>query len=129
MKLARPVPKPCLFVGPSRRELKAFPEEVRGRIGHALHQVQSGQEPDSAKALKGFGGRGVLELVEDYEGSTFRAVYTVRFSDAVYVLHAFQKKSRKGISTPKHITELIKSRLRDADRDYHSWRKGSENKP
>ena len=123
------MPKACLFVGPSRRELRAFPDEVRGRIGHALHQVQSGQEPDSAKALKGFGGRGVLELVEDHEGNTFRAVYSVRFSEAVYVLHAFQKKSKKGIATPKHIVELIKSRLRDAEQDYHSWRKGSEYKP
>lgn len=129
MKIARPPVKACLFVGPSRRELRALPEEVRGRIGHALHQVQSGQEPDSAKALKGFGGRGVLELIEDFEGSTFRAVYTVRFSEAVYVLHAFQKKSKKGIATPKHVMELIKSRLRDAERDYHSWRKGSEDKP
>lgn len=103
--------------------MKAFPDEVRGRIGHALHQVQSGQEPESAKALKGFGGRGVLELIEDYEGNTFRAVYTVRFSEAVYVLHAFQKKSKMGIATPKHVTDLIKSRLRDAERDYHSWRK------
>jgi phage-related protein len=129
VKLARSLRKPCLFVGPSRRELKTFPDEVRGRLGHALHQVQSGQEPDSAKALKGFGGRGVLELIEDYEGSTFRAVYTVRFSEAVYVLHAFQKKSKKGIATPKHVMELIKSRLRDAEQDYHGWRKGNESKP
>jgi phage-related protein len=109
--------------------LKAFPDEVRSRIGHALHQVQNGQEPESAKALKGFGGRGVLELMEDHEGSTFRAVYTVRFSQVVYVLHAFQKKSKKGIATPKHVTDLIKSRLQDAEQDYHSWRKGSEYKP
>jgi phage-related protein len=129
VKLARPLPKPCLFVGPSRRELKTFPDEVRGRIGHALHQVQSGQEPDSAKALRGFGGRGVLELVEDHQGSTFRAVYTVRFSAVVYVLHAFQKKSKKGIATPKHVIELIKSRLRDAEQHYHSWRKGIESEP
>lgn len=71
----------------------------------------------------------MLELIEDFEDSTFRAVYTVRFSEAVYVLHAFQKKSKKGIATPKHVMELIKSRLRDAERDYHSWRKGSEDKP
>jgi phage-related protein len=85
--------KPCLFVGPTRRELKTFPDDVQRSIGHALHQVQCGEEPDSAKALKGFGGRGVLEIVEEFDGNTYRAVYTVRFAGLVYVLHAFQKKS------------------------------------
>jgi len=118
-----------LFAGPSRRELKAFPDEVRGRIGHGLHQVQCGQEPDSAKALKGFGSRGVLEPIEDYDGNTFRTVYTVRFSAAVYVLAAFQKKSKKGIATPKHIVDLIKSRLRLAEQDWQSRQKESERKP
>lgn len=111
--------KPCLFVGPARRELKAFPERVRGFIGHALHQAQQGDEPISAKALKGFGGRSVLEIVSDFDGNTYRAAYTVRFSAAVYVLHAFQKKSRKGITTSRQTIELIKSRLRDAEADYY----------
>jgi len=113
----RPV-KPCLFVGPSRRELKAFPEEVQGSVGHALHQAQCGDEPDSAKALKGFGGRAVLELVDNFDGDTYRVVYTVRFAGIVYVLHAFQKKATKGSATPKHEIELIKSRLRDAEMHY-----------
>jgi phage-related protein len=118
--------KPCLFVGPSRRELKNFPDEVRGSIGHALHQAQCGDEPEAAKALKGFGGRSILEIVTDFDGNTFRAVYTVRFSDAIYVLHAFQKKSKKGITTPKQTIELIKSRLRDAESDYRARQKQGE---
>ena len=114
----KPAPKPCIFVGASRRELKALPDEVRGEFGHALHEVQRGAEPASAKALKGFGGRGVLELVEDFDGNTYRAVYTVRFAGAIYVLRAFQKKSKAGISTPKPEIELIKTRLRAAEADY-----------
>ncbi len=84
-------------------------------MGYALQQVQEGDEPLSAKALKGFGGRAILELVEDFDGDTYRAVYTVRFVGVVYVLHAFQKKAKKGIATPRHEIELIKSRLRDAE--------------
>ncbi len=120
MKLPHHLLKPCLFVGPSRRELKAFPDEVQGSIGHALHQAQCGDEPDTAKSLKGFGGRSILEIVEDFQGNTYRAVYTVRFAGAIYVLHAFQKKSKKGITTPKQTIDLIKSRLRDAEDDYRT---------
>ena len=94
-------------------------------MGHALHEVQSGGEPVSAKALKGFGGRTVLEIVDDFQGDTFRAVYTVRFAGAIYVLHAFQKKSKKGIATPNRDIELIKSRLRDAE-ELHHQRAGQE---
>ena len=126
MKLSARFIKQCLFVGPTRRELKAFPDEVRGDIGHALHQAQCGDEPDSAKALKGFGGRTVLEIVADFDGNTYRAVYTVRFADVIYVLHAFQKKSKKGIATPKHVIDLIKFRLRDAEADYRMRRKEQE---
>jgi phage-related protein len=129
VKLAVKRVKPCLFVGPSRRELKSFPDEVRGSIGHALHQAQVGDEPQSAKALKGFGGRHVLEIVADFDGNTFRAVYTVRFADAIYVLHAFQKKSKRGIATPKQTKELIKSRLRDAENDYRARQTQGEQKP
>ena len=78
--------------------------------------------------MKGFGGRGVLEVVEDFDGDTYRAVYTVRFAGLIYVLHAFQKKSKKGIATPKQTIELIKSRLRDAEEDYRA-RKEGERKP
>jgi phage-related protein len=115
-----PDPKPCIFVGSSRKALSDFPERVRVRFGYALFQVQCGLEPVSAKALKGFGGRGVLELVEDFDGDTYRAVYTVRFAGTVYVLHAFQKKSKAGIATPKREIELIKTRLRDAEADHQA---------
>ena len=84
-------------------------------MGFALHQVQQGDEPLAAKALKGFGGRSILELVDDFDGDAYRAVYTVRFAGMVYVLHAFQKKSKKGIATPQRDIELIKARLRDAE--------------
>jgi phage-related protein len=82
--------------------------------------VQCGDQPLDAKALKGFGGRSVLEIVQDYDSATFRAVYTVRFAEAVYVLHVFQKKSKKGAETPKHDIDLIKQRLRDAEEHYHT---------
>jgi phage-related protein len=107
--------KNCYFVGSSKRNLSAFPKDVRSGIGLALFLAQTGQEAEHAKALKGFGGRGVLEVIEDHDGDTYRAVYTVRFATAVYVLHAFQKKSKSGIETPKHELKLIESRLKDAE--------------
>jgi phage-related protein len=110
-----PEPKPCVFIGSSLKDLKRFPDKVRNRMGFALHQVQEGDEPLAAKALKGFGGRSILELVDDFDGDTYRAVYTVRFSEFVYVLHAFQKKAKQGIATPQREMELIKARLRDAE--------------
>ncbi|MCI5065505.1 type II toxin-antitoxin system RelE/ParE family toxin [bacterium] len=112
--------KPVLFIGSSKRDLKEFPLEVKREVGHALQWVQRGHKPPSAKPLKGatFKGSGVLEIVEDHDGDTFRAVYTVRFPKVVYVLHCFQKKSKKGISTPKQDIERVKSRLRMAEEDY-----------
>jgi len=92
-----------------------MPGDVRVRFGHGLYLAQCGGEAPEAKALKGFGGRGVLELIADHDGDTYRAVYTVRFADAVYVLHAFQKKSKSGIATPKRTIDLVASRLRDAE--------------
>jgi phage-related protein len=106
--------KPCLFIGPSRRVIAGFPDDVKSGIGKSLLAAQFGGESDNAKALKSFGGRGVLEVIEDHDGNTFRAVYTVRFSTAVYVLHAFQKKSKSGIATPKAELDLIASRLKQA---------------
>jgi phage-related protein len=106
--------------------IESLSNDVRGSIGHALHQAQCGDEPDSAKALKGFGGRGVLEIVEDFDGNTYRAAYTVRFAGVIYVLHAFQKKSKKGIATPKQTIELIKSRLRTAEENYRLLRMQGE---
>jgi phage-related protein len=87
-------------------------------MGQALYTAQQGSTDPSAKPLKGFGGAGVLEIVAAHDGNTWRAVYTVRFKDCVYVLHAFQKKSKKGIATPKQEIELIRQRLADAERDY-----------
>jgi phage-related protein len=89
-------PKPVRWVGSSKEDLRDFPEEVRRRVGGALWEAQIGRKAPYAKPLKGFGGASVLEIVDDFDGDTFRAVYTVRFAKAVYVLHAFQKKSRRG---------------------------------
>lgn len=109
-------PKPVIWVGPSLRELRSFPDAVQDAVGYAHFRAQIGHESPNAKPMKGFGGAGVLEIVEDEDGDTYRAVYTVRFSDAVYVLHSFQKKSKKGIATPKHELDLIRARLKDAER-------------
>ena len=87
-------------------------------MGYALYQAQLGLKAPSAKALRGFGGASVLEIVEDHQTDTYRAVYTVKFAELVYVLHAFQKKSKKGIATPKPELDLIKKRLRAAEEDY-----------
>lgn len=89
-----------------------MPEEVQDVFGYALHLAQTGLKHPDAKPLKGFGGAGVLEVVDDFQGDAYRAVYTVRFADAVYVVHCFQKKSTQGIATPKPDMELIKSRLK-----------------
>jgi phage-related protein len=100
---------------------------VQGNLGFELFLAQTGQHPPSAKPLKGLGS-GTVELIEDFDGDTYRAVYTVRFAEAVYVLHAFKKKSRRGVKTPKGDVELIKSRLRDAEFD-HAERFRREKKP
>ena len=99
----------------SKKDLKAMPEVVQDTFGFALHQAQIGLKHVDAKALKGFGSAGVLEVVESAEGGTYRAVYTVRFADAVYVLHCFQKKSTHGIATPKPDMDLIRDRLKIAE--------------
>jgi phage-related protein len=105
------------WIGTSLDDLKAFPEEVRKEIGFSLQLVQEGEKPPSAKPLKGFGGASVLEIVEDFDSDTFRAVYTVRLRSGIYVLHAFQKKSTRGIKTPKREIDLIEARLKEAIKD------------
>jgi phage-related protein len=120
VKVRRSEQKPCIFIGSSLKDLRRFPAKVKNRIGFALNDVQEGGEPAAAKALRGFGGRAVLELVDDFDSDTYRAVYTIRFADVVYVLHAFQKKAKKGIATPRQDIELIKSRLRDAELHYRA---------
>lgn len=104
--------RPLFWVASARKDLQAMPEEVQDIFGYALYLAQIGQKREKAKPLKGFGSAGVLELVEDRLGSAYRAVYTVRFADAVYVLHCFQKKSVHGIATPKPDLELIRERLK-----------------
>jgi phage-related protein len=106
--------KPAVFVGSSRRDLQAFSATARREIGQALFEAQLGDHPAGAKPLKGFGS-GVLEIRKNVDGGAFRAVYTVRFEGVLYVLHAFQKKSTKGIATPKLHLDLIKQRLRQAE--------------
>ena len=108
----RPYLKPLIWVGPSRKDFCEFPDPVQDRMGYALYVAQRGGKHRDAKALSGFGGAGVLEVVSDLRGDAFRAVYTVRFADAVFVLHAFQKKSTQGIKTPRHEIELIEDRLK-----------------
>ncbi len=110
-----PRPKGLVWVGPTRKEMRALPEAVRRAFGLALYAVQCGETPPAAKPLRGFSGAGVLELVEDHRGGTFRAVYTVRFRERIYVLHVFQKKSTQGIATPQKEIALIRQRLRIAE--------------
>jgi phage-related protein len=110
--------KPIRWIGTSLRVLRSFPRSVRIDIGHALFAAQEGKTDPAAKPLKGFGGASVFEIVASHHGDAWRAVYTVRFQDAVYVLHVFQKKSSKGIATPKREIDLIRRRLAEAERDY-----------
>ena len=105
-------------MGSSRKEIREFPDRIKGELGYGLDLAQAGSKHDRAKPLKGFKGAGVLELVEDFDGDTYRAVYTVKFAEVVYVLHVFQKKSKSGIATPKSDLELIESRLKLAQTHY-----------
>jgi phage-related protein len=103
--------RPLLWEGSAKEDFKRFPTAVQKDLGVALFLVQSGRTPPSAKPWKGLGS-GVYELVEDHRGDTYRAVYTVRIGDHVYVLHAFQKKAKRGIATPRAEVQLIERRLR-----------------
>ena len=113
--------KPLFWIASSKKDLKSLPENIQNSFGYALHVAQIGLKHDDAKPLKGFGGAAVLEVVENYDGDTFRAVYTVRFAQVVYVLHVFQKKSKTGIATSKQDMDLIKARLKQAEEDYALW--------
>ncbi|ALM83109.1 type II toxin-antitoxin system RelE/ParE family toxin [Bordetella sp. N] len=107
--------KPLEWIASSYKDLMALPVDVRRRFGFALSLAQMGDQDDLAKVLKGFGGAGVLEVVENDVGGTYRAVYTVKFPEAVFVLHCFQKKSKSGIATPKTDMEIIRARLKVAE--------------
>ena len=119
-------PKPVRWVGSSKQDLSGFPEEVRRRVGGALWEAQMGRKALYAKPLKGFGDASVLEILDDFDGDTYRAVYTVRFTKAVYVLHAFQKKSKRGIATSKADIHLIDRRLKRTREDYEQWLKSEK---
>ncbi|MCW5679552.1 MAG: type II toxin-antitoxin system RelE/ParE family toxin [Anaerolineales bacterium] len=107
--------RPLEWIGSSYKDLMELPAEVRKFIGFALHFAQQGDQHPAAKVLKGFGGAGVLEVVENDAGGTYRAVYTVRFEEAVFVLHCFQKKSKSGIATPKADMDVVRARLKMAE--------------
>src|SRR5258708_21974494 len=110
--------KTVVWVGPTRKELKEFPRPVQRAVGQALYVAQTGETPPDAKVMKGFGGAGGFELVEDHRGDTYRAVYTLRFATKIYVLHVFQKKSERGIATPQRDIGLIRARPKSAERMY-----------
>jgi len=106
--------KPVAWIGSTKKDLLAMPEAVQREVGFILFQVQCGKMPPEAKPLKGFGGASVQEIVVDYDRATYRAVYTLRFAEWIYVLHVFKKKSKSGITTPKPDLELIERRLKQA---------------
>jgi phage-related protein len=114
-------PKPVHWIASSRKDLRKFPKPVRTTVGQALFDAQTGKKHPDAKPLKGFGGAGVLEVIEDDSGSTYRAVYTVKFAGVVYVLHAFQKKSKAGVRTPAAEIEKVRTRLKEAEKHYAEW--------
>jgi phage-related protein len=109
-------PRPVTWVGSSRTDLKRFPQQVRRDMGKALYAAQQGEVDPAAKPLRGFGGVRVMEIVDRHDTNTYRAVYTAQFSEAIYVLHAFQKKSKRGMTTPTREVNLIRRRLADAER-------------
>ena len=119
----KPKTKPVEWISSTLKDMRAMPDDVRDVFGKALFMAQLGGKHVAAKPLKGFVGAGVLEVVEDHDGDTYRAVYTVRFADAVYVLHVFQKKSKHGIDTPKEEADKIRARLQMAEELHRSKRR------
>jgi phage-related protein len=112
--------RPLFWVRSAKRDFMAFPSRVQDSFGFQLYLAQAGQHPPSAKPLKGM-GKATFELIDNFDGNTYRAVYTVRFAEAVYVVHAFQKKAKRGDKTPRKEIELIARRLKDAQSDYVEW--------
>jgi phage-related protein len=123
--MAGAILKDLVWIASSRKDLRAFPDDVRRVMGFALYLAQSGEKHPDAKPLRGFHGTGVLEVVDDFDGDTFRTVYTIRLADVVYVLHAFQKKSKRGVATPRHEIDLVRERYEMARR-HHALRQGSQ---
>jgi phage-related protein len=120
--------KPVFWAGHSRQDLRECPEDVQRLVGYALYFAQEGDKHPRSKPLRGYRGADVLEIVDDYDGDTYRAVYTVRFAEAVYVLHVFQKKSSHGIATSRRDLDLIESRLRWAEEHHLEWLKRERSK-
>ena len=120
--------KPLVWMGGSKRDIRRMPKPVRKLFGFALRLAQQGLRHADAKSLRGFGGGTVIEVVEDFDKNTYRAVYTLRFEGVVYALHVFQKKSKKGSKTPRVDLELIRKRLKDAETEYGSRRRGKMKK-
>lgn len=124
--------KPLVWVGDTKKQLSAFPAPVKRTMGNALMVAQCGGKHSDTKPLTGhkaFKGSKILEVVTNFDGDTYRSVYTVRFEHVVYVLHSFQKKSKKDISTPQQEIELIKKRLKDAETRYNCWTSGRSDEP
>ena len=115
--------RPLVWIGSSLKDLRAFPEEVKDEMGYALYEAQCGLTPLCAKPLHGFGGAQVLEIVASYRSDAYRAVYTVKFEGVIYVLHAFQKKSKKGMKTPQLDADLILRRLKQAESLHRTGKK------
>ena len=115
--------KPLFWVGTSKKDLRGFPGPVKDVMGYGLYVAQKGDKHPHAKPLKGLHGAGVLEIVDDFDGRTYRAVYTLKMKGAMYVLHAFQKKSKKGKATPKPDVNLIHDRMAQARLHYLEWSK------
>ncbi len=114
--------RPLLWIASAKRDFVEMPQDVVSDFGHWLFQVQKGKVPKNAKTLSGFGGAQIVELKKDNADGTFRAVYTVRYAEVVIILHAFQKKSKQGIKTPKQDKELIHSRIKLAEIAYREWK-------
>jgi phage-related protein len=113
--------KPVRWIGSSYDDWKSFPDEVQDTMGYALDLAQQGKKATDVKPLKGFIGASVLEIVDDFDSNTYRAIYTVQFKEVIYVLHAFQKKSKKGIAMPKPDGRLIRQHLKDAREHYETY--------
>lgn len=119
---SKPDLKPCRWVGSAQKDMRAFPDAVKKAMGTALMYAQGGARAGNVKTLSGMGA-GVLEVVDDRDGDTYRCVYLLRLKGVVYILHAFQKKSKSGIKTPQKDKELIKSRIKLAEKDYEEFKK------
>ena len=120
--------KAVVWLGSSKKDLVEFPEEVVNDIGHNLHEAQQGKMPRAAKVLRGFGGANVQEIVSNFITDTYRSIYTVEYEEAIYVLHCFQKKSKKGIETPRQEVDMIDRRLKLAREEHEKWQRQQSEK-